>query len=105
MEIVIIAVVILIIFGATRIKQAGEKLGSGGSGGGGGSSSAGQAVAKKAPIRYPRLQAFGILVLIGGAILLGLSFGIIKAVANIAIWGGVIIFLGAAIIIIARQRG
>ena len=107
LEIVIIAVVILIIFGATRLKNAGEKLG-GGSGSGGesssGSSAATRTVARKARLRHPRLQAFGILVIIGGAILVGLSFGIIKAVANIAIWGGAIIFVGAAIVIISRQR-
>lgn len=98
LEIIIILVVVLIIFGATRIKQVGEKLG--GSRSGGGSAPARQL----SPIRYPRLQALGILVIIGGIILVGLSFGIIKAVVNIAIWGGAIIFVGAAIIIISRRR-
>jgi len=107
LEIVIVAVVILIIFGATRLKNVGEKLG-GGSSGGGSSSSApetSRAVAKKASIRYPRLQALGILVLFAGAIVLGLSFVITNTELTwAAIGGGAIIFLGAALIIISRQR-
>jgi len=104
LEIVVIAVVVLIIFGATRIKSYGEKLGGGGSGGGGGSS-ASQPAAKKVSVRHPRLQAIGILILFGGAIILGLSFVITKTVLTWAVWGGAVVFLGAALIIIARQRG
>ncbi len=114
LEIVIVAVVILIIFGATRMKNVGKKLAGGGSGSsssgsaGGTISSAGpaRATAKKSSVRHPRLLALGFLVLFGGALLLGLSFININALNNEwAVWvGGAIIFLGAALIIISRQR-
>ena len=102
LEIVIIAIVILIIFGATRIKQVSNKLGSGG----GDSSSSGRSASAKQslPVRYPRLQALGILVIIGGAIVLGLSFIIDEAILTWAIGGGIIVFLGTALIIISRRR-
>jgi hypothetical protein len=102
LEIVIIAIVILIIFGATRIKQVSNKLG----GGGGDRSSSGRSAPAKQspPVRYPRLQALGILILIGGAIVLGLSFIIDEAILTWAIGGGIIVFLGVALIIISRRR-
>jgi hypothetical protein len=91
------------------MKSVGDKLSGGRSSSGGSSSAAGsaeptRATAKKASIRHPRLQALGFLVLFGGAIILGLSFVITKTVLTWAIWGGAIVFVGTALIIIARQR-
>ena len=95
LEIIIILVVVLIIFGATRIKQVGEKLGG---------SSGGQSSKKATPIRHPRLQAFGILIVAGGITLMAISLGLLKVIAPYTIWGAVIIAVGVTAVIIARRR-
>ncbi len=77
LEIVIILVVVLVIFGATKMTDVGKRIGGGGkskSGGRAGSET------KAAPIRYPRLQMTGILIVVAGAILLGISYGLLKLV-------------------------
>lgn len=99
LEIVLIAVVVLIIFGVTRAKQVGERLG------GKSSSSGSSGSAKKpVPIRYPRLQAFGFVIVVGGTVLLALSFGLIKAIAGYAVWGAVVTAIGVTMVILARRR-
>ena len=98
LEIIIILVVVLIIFGATRIKQVGENIGRR-------TSSGNRQSSKKAtPIRHPRLQAFGILIVTGGIILMAVSLGLLKVIAPYTIWGAVIIAVGVTVVIIARRR-
>lgn len=96
MEIVIILVVVLVIFGATRMAQIGQKIGSSGKG-----QSRKEEVV---PIPHPSLQMAGIITVIAGATLLAISFGIMKAVAPYALWGVVIIAVGVTIVMIARHR-
>ena len=99
LEIVIILVIFLIIFGATRVKQVGEAIGRRTS-----SSSGGQSSKKATPIRHPRLQIFGITTIIAGAILMAFSFGLLKFVALASIWAAVIIAIGVTLMIVARRR-
>ena len=92
LEIVLVAVVILIIFGLTRAKQVGERLG-----GKSGSSGSSEPAKKSVPVRSPRLQAFGFVIVVGGIVLLALSFGLIKAIAGYAVWGAVVTAIGVTI--------
>ncbi len=98
LEIIIILVVVLIIFGATRIKQVGENIGRRTSSG------SGQSSKKATPIRHPRLQAFGILIVAGGITLMAISLGLLKVIAPYTIWGAAIIAIGVTVVIIARRR-
>ncbi len=102
LEIVIILVVVLVIFGATKMTDVGKRIG----GGGGKSKSDSRAGSetKAAPIRYPRLQMTGILIVVAGAILLGISYGLLKLVGTIGIWAIVIIVIGVTMVIISRRR-
>lgn len=100
LEIVIILVVVLVIFGATKMTQVGQSISRKTS-----SNSKEQASTKKvAPIRYPRLQAFGFVIAVGGVVLLALSFGLIKAIAIYAVWGAVVTAVGVTMVILARQH-
>ena len=100
LEIVIILVVVLIIFGATRIKRVGETIGRKTS-----SSGSEQGTEKKVTkISHPRLQALGITTVITGAILMAVSLGLLKAIAPYTIWGAVIIAVGVTVVIISRRQ-
>lgn len=100
LEIVIILVVVLVIFGATKMTQVGKSISRRTS-----SNSSEQTSTKKvAPIRYPRVQAFGFVIAVGGIVILGLSFGLIKAIAGYAVWGAVVTAIGVTMVILARQR-
>ena len=101
LEIVIILVVVLIIFGATRMTDMGKRIGSGGKSK---SDSRAGSETKAAPIRYPRLQMTGILIVVAGAVLLGISYGLLKLVGTIGIWAIVIIVIGVTMVIISRRR-
>lgn len=100
LEIVIILVVVLVIFGATKMTDVGKRIG------GGKSKSDGRAGSetKAAPIRHPRLQMTGILIVVAGAILLGISYGLLKLVGAVGILAIVIIAIGVTMVIISRRR-
>ena len=100
LEIVIILVVVLVIFGATKMTDVGRRIG----GGKGKSSGRAGSETKAAPIRHPRLQMTGILVVVAGAILLGISYGLLKLVGAVGIWAIVIIAIGVTMVIISRRR-
>ena len=101
LEIVIILAVVLIIFGATKMTDVGRRIGGGGkskSGGRAGSET------KAAPIRYPRLQMTGIFIVVAGAIMLAISYGLFKLVGVVGIWAIVLIAVGVTMVIISRRR-
>jgi hypothetical protein len=100
LEIVIILVVVLIIFGATKMTDVGKRIGGGKSK----SDSRASNETKAEPIRHPRLQMTGILVVVAGAILLGISYGLLKLVGTVGIWAIVIIVVGVTMVIISRRR-
>jgi len=99
LEIVIILVIVLIIFGATRMTQIGQSIGKK-------TSSAGEQSGETGVTRagHPRLQIIGILIVVIGAVLMALSLGLIKAIAPYTIWAAVIIAIGVTTVIIARRR-
>ena len=100
LEIVIILVIVLIIFGATKIKQVGQNIGKRTS-----STGKEQTTEKKVTeIRHPRLQALGITTVIVGAILMAVSLGLLRAIAPYTIWGAVIIAVGVTVVIISRRQ-
>jgi sec-independent protein translocase protein TatA len=100
LEIVIILVVVLVIFGATKMTDLGKRVG------GDKSKSGGRAGSEKKaePIRYPRLQMTGILIVVAGAILLAISYGLLKLVGTVGIWAIVLIAVGVTLVIISRRR-
>lgn len=100
LEIIIILVVVLVIFGATKMTDVGKRIGGGKGKSGGRAGSE----AKATPIRYPRLQMTGILIVVAGAILLGISYGLLKLVGAVGIWAIVIIAIGVTMVIISRRR-
>ena len=100
LEILIVAVVILVLFGVSRL--SGLNKGSGGKK----NSSSERAVAKKQspPIKHPGLQLFGISVIAIGLVLLGISYGLLKLIAPWGIWAIVLIGAGVLIIALSRRR-
>ena len=101
LEIVIILVVVLIIFGATKMTDVGKRISGGGKGQSGSRASS---ETKAAPIRYPRLQMTGIFIVAAGAILLAISYGLLKLVGAWGIWAIVLIAIGVTLVIISRRR-
>lgn len=99
LEIVIILVIVLIIFGATKMTQIGQSIGKK-------TSSTGEQGSETRVTRagHPRLQIIGILIVVIGAVLMALSLGLIKAIAPYTIWAAVIIAIGVTTVIIARRR-
>lgn len=100
LEIVIILAVVLVIFGATKMTDVGKRIGGGKgkSGGRAGSET------KAAPIRHPRLQMTGIFIVVAGAIMLAISYGLFKLVGAVGIWAVVLIAVGVTMVIISRRR-
>jgi hypothetical protein len=103
LEIVLILIVVLIIFGATKMTQIGQKI-SGSS-----RSKASETESRNLPPKeltspHPRLQLLGIITVIAGVIVLGIGLAIMKAIAPVAIWGGVIIAIGVTIFILSRRK-
>jgi len=101
LEIVIILAVVLIIFGATKMTDVGRRIGGGGKGKSGGRASN---ETKAAPIRHPRLQMTGIFIVVAGAIMLAISYGLFKLVGAVGIWAVVLIAVGVTMVIISRRR-
>jgi sec-independent protein translocase protein TatA len=106
LEIVIILVIILVLFGASRVTKVGQNIGKRISG----SDEEEEKPArrrrktKKTPAASnPRLQIFGILTVVIGIIFLAVSFGIFKWVTSIGIWGLVIMAVGVTMVFIARR--
>ncbi|MES0278686.1 MAG: twin-arginine translocase TatA/TatE family subunit [Dehalococcoidales bacterium] len=100
LEIVIILVVVLVIFGATKMTDVGRRIGGGKGKSGGRASSE----TKATPIRYPRLQMTGIFIVVAGAIMLAISYGLFKLVGAVGIWAVVLISVGVTMVIISRRR-
>jgi hypothetical protein len=100
LEIVIILAVVLIIFGATKMTDVGKRIASGKGQSGGRASSE----TKAAPIRYPRLQMAGIFIVAAGAIMLAISYGLLKLVGAVGIGAIVLIAIGVTLVIISRRR-
>jgi hypothetical protein len=59
---------------------------------------------KAAPIRHPRLQMTGIFIVVAGAIMLAISYGLFKLVGAVGIWAVVLIAVGVTMVIISRRR-
>lgn len=99
LEIIIIIVVILVLFGASKL--SGLNRGSSNK-----KSSSERTVARKPspPIKHPGLQLFGLMVIAIGLILLGVSYGLLKLIAPWGIWALVIIGVGGTIVLLARRR-
>jgi hypothetical protein len=100
LEIIIILAVVLIIFGATKMTDVGKRIGGGKNQSGSRTSSE----TKVVPIRYPRLQMAGIFIVAVGAILLAISWGLLKLIGAWGIWAIVLMAVGVTLVIISRRR-
>ena len=106
LEIVIILVIILVLFGASRVTKIGQNIGK---------RVSGSDEEEEKPVRRrkkpkkkqskvnSRLQLFGILVVVIGIIFLAVSFGVFKWVSTVGIWGLVIMVVGVVMVYIARR--
>jgi len=107
LEIVIILVIILVLFGASRVTKIGQNLGKRA----GGSDEDDEKPArrrrkpnKKQSTTNSRLQLFGILTLVLGIAFLAFSFGVFKWVSSIGLWGLAIMAAGVVMVYIARRN-
>jgi sec-independent protein translocase protein TatA len=106
LEIIIILVIILVLFGASRVTKIGQNIGKRVSG----SSEEDEKTPrrrrkpkKKQSNVNSRLQLFGILVVVIGIVFLAISFGVFKWVSTVGIWGLVIMAVGIVMVYIARR--
>ena len=105
LEIVIILVIILVLFGASRVTKVGQNIGKRFSG----SDEEEKPTRRRRKTKktqastHPRLQIFGILTVVIGIVFLAVSFGIFKWVTSIGIWGLVIMAVGVTMVFIARR--
>lgn len=111
LEIVIILVIILIIFGASKVSQVGKDIGKrfGNEGEEEEERPVKRTRRKKAVEQpkgsaHPRMQIFAVVALVVGASLLGVSFGVLKYVSAIGIWGIVVIAVGATLLVLSRRK-
>jgi len=94
-EILLIVAVIVVIFGISRIGKLGKEQ----------REAAARQVRRTPPSTgHPRLQLLGIVLLAGGAILLVISYELLKGIASGFIWATVIIALGLILFISASRR-
>ena len=105
LEIVIILVIVLVLFGASRVTKIGQNIGKRVSG-------SDEEEEKPRRRRKPkkkqsttnsRLQLFGIFTVVMGIVFLAVSFGIFKWVSTVGIWGLVIMAVGVVMVYIARR--
>ncbi len=106
LEIIIILVIILVLFGASRVTKIGQNIGKRFND----SEEEEEKSArrrrkpkKKQSTTNSRLQIFGILIVVIGIIFLTVSFGVFKWVSSIGIWGLVIMAIGVTMVYIARR--
>ena len=95
-EILLVVAVIALIFGISRIVKLGK----------GQPTERETRPAPRPPARaaHPRLQLLGIIMLAGGAILLVISYELLKGIATGFIWATVIIALGLIVLVFASRR-
>jgi TatA/E family protein of Tat protein translocase len=105
LEIIIILVIILVLFGASRVTKIGQNIGKRVSG-------SNEEEEKPRRRRKPkkkqsttnsRLQLFGIFTVVIGIVFLAVSFGVFKWVSTVGIWGLVIMAIGVVMVFIARR--
>jgi len=106
LEIIIILVIILALFGASRVTKVGQNIGKRFSGSDGEEEKPARRrrkTKKTQSTTNSRLQIVGILTVVIGIVFLAVSFGIFKWVSSIGIWGLVIMVVGVVMVYIARR--
>lgn len=111
LEIVLIAVIILMVLGASKVGQIGKNIGK--------RFDDSEEETEELPVKrtrrkkkvetskgapHPKMQTLAIVVLIAGAAFVGVGLSVIRSVSTIVIAGIVIIAMGATLLVLSRRR-